>query len=47
VIQQKEFVVPSTAGSVNAAYYNVGNVELWGASAMVMTELLDVLKKEE
>ena len=47
VIHEKEFVVPSTAGSVNAAYYNVGNVELWGASAMVMTELLDVLKKEE
>jgi len=47
VIQQKEFVVPSTAGSVNAAYYNVGNVELWGASAMVMTELLDLLKKDK
>lgn len=31
VIQQKEFVVPSTAGSVNVAYYNVGNVELWGS----------------
>ncbi|MCE5332786.1 MAG: CoA pyrophosphatase [Bacteroidales bacterium] len=45
VIQEKEFVVPSAKISVNALYYKVGNVDLWGASAMVMAELLDVLSE--
>lgn len=45
VIQEKEFVVPSAKTSVNALYYKVGNIDLWGASAMVMTELLDMLNE--
>lgn len=45
VIQEKEFVVPSAKTSVNALYYRVTNADLWGASAMVMTEFLDILKK--
>ncbi len=44
VIQEKEFVVPSNNYSVKAPYYNVPKAEVWGASAMVMTELLDLLK---
>lgn len=44
VIQEKEFFVQSSNTSVQAPYYNVGGVEIWGASAMVMTELLDLLK---
>lgn len=45
IIQEKEFVVPSAKTSVNALYYKVTNADLWGASAMVMTEFLDILKK--
>lgn len=44
VIQEKEFVVPSNNYSVKAPYYKVKNADIWGASAMVMTELLDLLK---
>ena len=43
IIHEKEFVVPSVQNSTLALYYQVGNIELWGASAMVMTEFLDVL----
>lgn len=43
VIRKKEFVVPSNNYSVKAPYYNVPKAEIWGASAMVMTELLDLL----
>lgn len=47
VISEKEFLVPSTSKSVKAPYYKVGNIELWGASAMVMSELIDMLKQDE
>lgn len=43
VIQEKEFVVPSNNYSVVAPYYKVKNADIWGASAMVMTEFLDLL----
>ncbi len=43
IIHEKEFVVPSDHSSTIALYYQVGNIELWGASAMVMTEFLDVV----
>ncbi len=46
VIQEKEFFVPSNNYSVVAPYYNVKNAEIWGASAMVMTELMDVIQSE-
>ena len=42
-IIEKEFVVPSTNSKVLAPYYKVGNIELWGASAMVMCEFLDII----
>ena len=44
VIQKKDFLIPSTNNSVNAPCYKVGEIDLWGASAMVMTELLDVIR---
>jgi 8-oxo-dGTP pyrophosphatase MutT (NUDIX family) len=44
VIQVKEFDVPSNNYSVVAPYYKVKNADIWGASAMVMTELLDLIK---
>jgi len=42
-IIEKEFIVPSTNSKVLAPYYKVGNIELWGASAMVMCEFLDII----
>ena len=44
VIQEKEFVVQSNNYSVKARYYKVKNADIWGASAMVMTELLDLIR---
>ncbi len=44
VIREKEFVVPSNNYSVKAPYYKVKNAEIWGATAMVTTELLDLFK---
>ena len=44
VIQEMEFVVSSNNYSVLAPYYKVKNADIWGASAMVMTELLDILQ---
>ena len=46
VISEKDFQVPSTTESVRAFYYKLPNADLWGASAMVMTELIDVLNAE-
>lgn len=43
VIQEKEFLVPSAGKSVKALYYKVPNADIWGASAMVTSEFLDVL----
>lgn len=43
LVDNKEFVVPSSSISVLAPYYKVGNIELWGASAMVMSEFLDIV----
>ncbi|HEY5508817.1 MAG TPA: CoA pyrophosphatase [Paludibacter sp.] len=45
VIKQKDFYVNSIKEASNASYFDVSNVEIWGASAMVISELLDVLKK--
>ena len=44
IIDEKDFLIPSTTHTIRAPYYKVGNIQLWGASAMVMTELIDVLK---
>ncbi|OIP81190.1 MAG: hypothetical protein AUK44_10520 [Porphyromonadaceae bacterium CG2_30_38_12] len=45
IIHEKDFLVPSAQTAVRAPYYQVGGIELWGASAMVMTEFLDILKR--
>lgn len=47
VIFEKKFQVPQANQSVNAPFYKVGNIELWGASAMVMSELIDMIRPEE
>ena len=46
-IQEKIFNVQSEGTSVKALYYNAPNAEIWGASAMVTAEFLDVLREED
>ncbi|MDD3079385.1 MAG: arsenic resistance N-acetyltransferase ArsN2 [Paludibacter sp.] len=46
VVKEKSFLVPSEKKSVFSPYYDVANIELWGASAMVTAELLDILKSD-
>jgi len=45
LIKEKDFYVGSLKAAKNAPYYDVANAEIWGASAMVVSELLDLLKK--
>ena len=42
-IKEKSFFVNSIKAADNAPYFDVTNAEIWGASAMVISELLDVL----
>lgn len=44
IVKQKEFFVRSQNASSFAPYFDVTNAEIWGASAMVISELLDVLQ---
>ncbi len=46
VIKQKDFYVNSIKAVSNAPYFDVTNAEIWGASAMVISELLDMLKEQ-
>ncbi len=45
VIKQKDFYVNSIKAASNAPYFDVSKSEIWGASAMVISELMDVLNK--
>lgn len=46
VVQEKEFVVSSGKKSVKARYFRTPNADIWGASAMITAELLDLLHHE-
>ncbi|MEI6556514.1 MAG: NUDIX domain-containing protein, partial [Paludibacter sp.] len=43
VIKKKDFYVKSIKSGSEAPYFDVTNAEIWGASAMVISELLDIL----
>lgn len=45
LIKQKSFFVSSRNSTAYAPYFDMDNAEIWGASAMVISELLDVLTK--
>lgn len=45
VIKQKDFYVNSIKAASSAPYFDVSNAEIWGASAMVISELVDILKQ--
>ncbi|MHB9142869.1 MAG: NUDIX hydrolase [Paludibacter sp.] len=44
IIKQKDFYVAKVKVVTNAPYYDTSNASIWGASAMVISELLDILK---
>ena len=44
VIKYKDFYINSIKAISKAPYFDVTNAEIWGASAMVISELLDVLQ---
>lgn len=43
-IKQKDFYVGSLKAATKAPYFDVTNAEIWGASAMVINELLELIK---
>jgi 8-oxo-dGTP pyrophosphatase MutT (NUDIX family) len=45
LIKEKEFIVSSSNQASKAPYFDVSNAEIWGASAMVISELLDIIKQ--
>lgn len=44
LIKEKDFYVSSVIAATNAPYYDIANAPIWGASAMVISELVDLLK---
>jgi 8-oxo-dGTP pyrophosphatase MutT (NUDIX family) len=44
VIKHKDFYVNSIKAISEAPYFDVTNAEIWGASAMVISELLDLIQ---
>lgn len=43
LVKEKDFYVGSLKTAKNAPYYDVTNAEIWGASAMVISELLEMM----
>ncbi|MDP4239954.1 MAG: CoA pyrophosphatase [Bacteroidota bacterium] len=41
---EKDFYSTFGKIKVNAPYYKINDIEIWGATAMIVTELLDILK---
>lgn len=46
IITEKEFASASRGIKIKAPCFTVNNIDIWGATAMIMRELLDVLKIE-
>lgn len=44
LVKQKEFFIRSQNASSYAPYFDLENAEIWGASAMVISELIEILK---
>lgn len=43
IIFEKDFIVPSSQNSIQAMCYKIGNTNIWGASAMIMSEFVDAI----
>ena len=44
IIKEKEFISSSSGKTKKAPYYEVNNVEIWGATAMIISELLEIIR---
>lgn len=44
IIREKSFVTHGSQKDIKAPYYHAGDVHIWGASAMILTELIDLIK---
>jgi len=44
IIRRKDFVAHNSTINTNAPYFDVDGVIIWGATAMILTELADLLK---
>jgi len=43
-IFEKEFVAGTAGKTIKAPYFDINGIEIWGATAMITSELLDLLK---
>lgn len=43
IIKRKDFPAFNSSGSTSAPYYEINGVVIWGATAMMMAELLEIL----
>jgi 8-oxo-dGTP pyrophosphatase MutT (NUDIX family) len=41
---EKEFISGQGESKIRAPYFHIQNIEIWGATAMIVSELLDILK---
>lgn len=46
IVFEKDFKVPLEHSSIKALYYKIENVDIWGASAMIMSEFVDAMVGE-
>jgi len=44
IIKEKEFISSSSGETKKAPYFEVENVEIWGATAMIINELLEIIR---
>jgi 8-oxo-dGTP pyrophosphatase MutT (NUDIX family) len=44
-VQYKHFVTHGKSQTTLAPYYLIDNVEIWGATAMIVSELIDIIKE--
>lgn len=44
IIREKTFAAHGTRNAIKAPYYHAGDVHIWGASAMILTEFIDAIK---
>lgn len=44
IIREKSFFAHGTQHDIKAPYYHAGDVHIWGASAMILTEFIDTIK---
>ena len=44
IIREKTFTAHGTRSEIRAPYYHAGDVHIWGASAMILTEFIETIR---